>query len=47
MAFKIYLVKSNVSGKIKTAYATKDLAKQNKGIIEHIKELLVEEEADQ
>lgn len=46
MAFKIYLVISNVSGAVKKAYTTKELAKQNKGLLENIKEIYVGEESD-
>ena len=46
MAFKVYLVKSNVSGKVKKAYTTKEKAKKNKGFVEHIEEMFVEEEND-
>jgi len=46
MAFKVYLVKSNVSGKVKKAYTTKEKAKKKKGFVEHIEEMFVEEEND-
>lgn len=42
--YKVYLVKSNLSGKVTKAYSTKELAKKNKKLLEHIDEIIVEEE---
>lgn len=44
--YKIYLVMSNLSGKGTKGYATKELAKKNKKLLEHIREVIVEEESD-
>jgi hypothetical protein len=46
MSFKVYLVRSNVSGNVNKAYSTKELAKKNKGFLEHINGIFVEEEND-
>lgn len=36
-----------MSGKASKAYTTKELAKKNKKLLEHITEIIVEEESDQ
>lgn len=46
MAKKIFIVRSNISGSIKGAYTTKELAKKKKGRLEHIREIFLEDKDD-
>ncbi len=46
MVKKIFIVQSNVSGSIKGAYTTEELAKKKKGKLEHIREVFLEDEND-